>query len=227
MDVVDRIKKALVYKPKQKKREYIGASIIGHPCLRHIWYALKGKKSEFSSSAYLIFEFGNLIERLVMHLLKMSELEIIAPAPINQMLELKSSNLSFFKGHADGLLIADSKKYILEIKSANNSQFNQCVKKGIKLWKELYYAQAQAYAHFAVSDGIIFIVVNKDNSKFHVEFIEKDDDYCNELEDKATQIFYSKDAPPKISGTPSYFTCKLCSYKNICHGGDNEDLDES
>jgi len=220
--IVGRITNALSnFKKNDKARNYIGASSIGHPCLRSIWYAANGTKSEFNQNSLLIFEFGRLIELLVTKILSASDIEIIKPSKDNKNLAMASKDLPEFKGHADGVIVDGNHKYILEIKSANNSQFNQCIKHGVKEWKEQYYSQAQCYMQFSDSDAAIFIVINKDNSKIHVELIERDRGFYAMLHDKASRVKHAETPPDRIHNSPSYFICKMCSYKKTCFSGGN------
>ena len=63
----------------------------------------------------------------------------------------------------------------------------------------------------------VLLAINKNTSEMHEEWIDFDYSWYQWLKTLAYTIKNSESAPPKISESPSYFICKQCQFKRVCH----------
>ncbi len=200
-------------KIKDEPRNYIGASIIGSQCLRQIWYEFKGAESEsVSTKTRRTWDIGKNLEGLICTWLFNSGISIFG-----EFKPFKSKNVSEFQGNVDGIIFLNDEKFILEIKTAKNASFNIFVNKGVKIWNPQYYAQIQSYMGMSGIFSTYILVLNKDNSEISDELVTFDEQYYEELEQKAMMISKAVSAPPRINGSPLFYKCKMCKFNNLCH----------
>lgn len=191
-------------------RDYIGASSIGASCARKIWYELKSVPGiPVTSRTVRLFETGKYLEMLVIDLLRARDLEVIT------ILETAiCPEAPFFRGHIDGYL--PKYKAVLEIKTAKDSSFKTFVKRGLRGWYPIYYSQLQSYMGMMRLKKGVILVVNKDSSDIHEEWVDFDEAHYSELIAKAHKINEAIEPPMRISTTPIWYECKLCRYNKIC-----------
>ncbi len=207
----------------EPKRNYIGASAIGHPCSRKIWYEFNGYDGEpISEKLRFTFDIGKAIETIITDYLKFHPcISFSQPHECVTIDKFKGSSdaIILFKiftteNGSEGTLV---KKVILEIKTANNASFNKFKKDGLKVWNEQYYAQCQSYMGMSDIHQCILLAINKDTSEMREEWIEYDDIYYQMLKQKAKDIIEAKEAPRRINNSPLFYICHMCKFKNICH----------
>lgn len=199
-------------------RDYIGASLIGHECLRKIWYEYQGQEKEMiDSRIQRTWEIGKTLEFYVVQLLRDTGLAIETPNEQNNYLEFCDKEHPWFKGHLDAKLL--DPLAIIEIKTTNNINFNTYKNKGLRYWNKQYYAQIQTYMGFTSIPQAYLIALNKDTSELWDELVPFDAQfYKNVIKEKAQLIYNAKVAPPKINGSPSFYICKMCQFRKGCHG---------
>ena len=200
--------------PEEEPRDYIGASNIGSECYRQIWYEFTGESGEpVSPKIKRTWEIGKALEVLILNWIESSGIEIS-----RIWFDLKDKELSYFRGHVDAMCTKEGEaQYIIEIKTAKDASFNLFVKNGCKSWNSRYYAQLQAYMGMSGIHNAYILVLNKDNSSIMDECIEFDESYYESLKLKARMIYEATMPPPKISGSPLWFACKMCKFRKICH----------
>ncbi len=192
-------------------RDYIGASSIGDSCLRKIWYQFtKAQSDPIPARTRRIWEMGHLLEDYAIHLLKRTGI-----AFEDYQVELCDSELPYFRGHFDGLMVKP--RAILEVKTAKSSSFNVFVKHGLLKWSPEYYAQIQSYMGMSGILNAYILVMNKDTCSFHDEKIAFDAVYYATLKEKARLIYNAKTTPPRVHASPLWFECKMCQFNKICH----------
>ena len=197
--------------PRETPRKYIGASLIGSDCLRQIWYELQGADSELPEPRVKrIFEVGHRLEAMLIDLLRANGVDV---STMSETFEAK--DVPYFKGHVDAYL--PRYKAILEIKTAKASSFKVLVKKGVRGWYPDYYAQIQSYMGMAGIELTCLLAINKDDCDVYDEWVKFDVEYYNELVAKAKMIGEANIPPPRISGNPGWYFCKLCKYNGVCH----------
>lgn len=197
--------------PADAPRDYIGASSIGSDCLRQIWYELNnGKGNKIPNKLRRTWEVGKVLEGMVVGLLRDCGVNISACQS-----EFVHYKLPYFKGHCNGVIV--DYNAILEVKTAKNASFNIFVKSGCKKWNYKYYAQLQAYMGMSGIHEAYILVLNKDNSDLHEEFIAFDEFVFEELTDKAIRVFESVEPPRRVHNSPLWFACKVCKFNKICH----------
>jgi len=202
--------------PREKKRDYIGASQIGSPCMRQTWYELNGKFGlPVLPRLQRTFDIGNRLEGLVVSILEDAGYKLIKPDEFNHHLDQFDDELEFFRGHCDAIL--QEPNAILEIKTANDSSFKMFVKKGLMLWSPRYYSQLQAYMGMSGIHLGNLICINKDTSELHDEFIRFDPGFYEELKHRARSIKESLVEPPKVNSSPFFYLCRMCKFREECH----------
>ena len=66
----------------------------------------------------------------------------------------------------------------------------------------------------------IYFPENKNDDDIKVTVVKLDWQRGAQLERKAEEIITAKEPPARISDNPSYFECKYCNFKDICHHGE-------
>lgn len=202
-------------------RPHLGASVIGHPCDRHLWYLFRWAASEqFDGRMLRLFDHGKREEARVIEELRGIGCEVWADDGSGQY--RVSALAGFFGGSVDGVVQglpeAPKTAHVLEIKTHSDKLFAELVKKGVREAKPQHWAQMQTYMHLMGLDRALYYAVNKNTDALHIERIEHDPAEGERLLDRAERIIRA-DAPPMgISTDPAYFECKWCRYYEVCHG---------
>lgn len=196
-------------------RTYIGASSIGNPCARSIWYRYNNYDAEPRSHKLLrTFAIGKKLEGVVLDCLEQAGLSLA-----RTWYDLYDKDIPEFQGHVDAVWMDDvgNSKAILEVKTARDSSFNVFVKRGLKYWYPIYYSQVQSYMGMSGIHEAYVIALNKDTSELYDERVLFDLNYYNELKRKVRRILDAVEAPNRINNSPLYFMCRVCPFKAVCH----------
>lgn len=206
-------------------RSHLGASSIGRDCLREIWYGWRWyKKAAFEGRMLRLFNRGHLEEARFLALLKMIGCEVW-----NETTEGKQFRVSGFKGHFGGSCDAVIKgipdlphiPMLAEFKTHGDSSFSGLLSKGLILAKWEHYVQMQIYmAGLGLTHGVYF-AVNKNNDELYAEIIELNQDVIQRTQEKIITLVEATEPPPRMTGaSPTWYKCKFCNYKGICHNGE-------
>jgi CRISPR/Cas system-associated exonuclease Cas4 (RecB family) len=235
--VTDPVADAIFASYKEKysiepQRGYVGASSIGQPCTRALWYQFRWAKApDFSGRLYRLFQSGHLQEPRVNADLRAIGMTVydVNPATGKQWSFVERSSGGHFRGNCDGIVTgvpqAPVSPHILEVKTSSAKLFAVMQKEGVKKAKPTHYFQMQIYMHWSIDlfgkEGChraLYITVNKDTDNIYSERIEYVEEEAQALIDKAMLIITSAEPPIGISTDPTYFECKFCDYHSICHG---------
>lgn len=212
----------------QLARGYLGASIIGHPCERYLWYCFRQCCTpNISGRVYRLFQTGDLAE-----LRFASELGHIGctvhTLDENDEQFAVSALGGHFSGHMDGcaLGIPEAPKtwHVLEFKTHNNKSFNELKKKGIQIAKLQHYDQMQIYMHLSGMKRALYLAVNKDTDELYSERIRYGKTEAEALMDRAGRIITTTSPPNRISERRDYYQCGWCDAKEICWGSEKSAL---
>jgi hypothetical protein len=134
--------------------------------------------------------------------------------------------ISYFGGHfggsCDGILkgVPEAPKtaHLWECKTASDKYSKQLQKLGVQKAKPEHYAQMQIYMYGLGLKRAYYMSVNKNTDDIYCERIEYDKRFALSILDKAEAIVFADSLPKRISEDPSFWKCKFCDHKNICHG---------
>lgn len=90
--------------------------------------------------------------------------------------------------------------------------------KGVLSAKPEHYVQMQTYMHYMKLKWALYVAVCKDTDDLYMEIIYYKPEMAEAYRDRARQIIFSREAPPRITDNPSWFKCKFCDYRELCHG---------
>ena len=203
-------------------RPHLGTSIIGNPCMRYLvynFYWSYERKNE--SKLERIFRLGDAVEDIIVN-----GLIDIGISVTDSQLRLQDDT-----GHAGGSidgLLRDIPEYpdetlLFEAKSMNHSNFLDVKSKGVKTSKPVYYAQMQGYLGRLKLSTAMFVALDKNTCELYIEFVEFDEDKFKIIEFTEKEILSANNINEfcKISNNPSWYTCKFCDAKHVCHGNDS------
>jgi CRISPR/Cas system-associated exonuclease Cas4 (RecB family) len=213
-----------------RPRPYLGASSIGDPCSRKLWYSFRWAASKkFAASTLRLFEDGHRGEALMAERLrKVPGLMLSTEADDGRQWGI-SDHEGHFRGHCDGfikgLLQAPKTPHVWEHKVCNETKQKKLAKlkqeKGEKEalahWDPVYYAQAQIYMHYFELTRH-YLTCSSPGERTTVSCRT---DYCREhaepLVQKAQDIITSDRPPTRLSDDSTHWLCKFCDYHSICH----------
>lgn len=213
---------SLVFKEPIRKR--LGPSGLGEGCELKLWKNLHETQGDgYASYTYQqrdIFERGKWEEeRICKHL------ERTGYAVEKRNINVQSS-IPDFRGEMDGIVrdLKTGERYVLEIKTMKQEQYNPLVKKGRQATKFLYWCQCQCYMGMSNISQALFVVRNKNTELLYKEIIPFDITLYDLLLQKFDRI---KNSPVSPLGYRSlkkpHFECAWCPHKEDCwKGKDNE-----
>jgi hypothetical protein len=238
--VLLEIDKAMELKNKlEKSRNYLGASAIGEPCWRKLFYSFRGAcKREISAKGLRAIEDGFLQEKVMADRLRMiPSVELYTDDGDGNQIGFEMLG-GFLRGHIDGMLLNpfDGSKTEFEIwehKSVNIEKFNKLVglieklgeKSALAEWDELYHSQGILYMDAFNKKRHTLTVTTPGGRDYTMCRTEASVTKANMLKDKAQVIIFENfSIPPKISEKREFYLCNFCDYKGICHDCDIPDV---
>lgn len=223
MDFIKILDESIQEYSDDKPRHYIGASSVGHECMRHLYYGYHNLKgSDWSSKQKRTFEIGHRLESMVMDYIEQAGFKVIRPENDSPGIYCEDIENKFFRGHLDGILhLTDTHQVILEIKTASKDEYKKFINDGLLSWKPGYYSQLQSYMGMTGLKRSLIVVICKDNAEWQCEWVDYDDIHFNELRAKAKMIIEADSIPDRINQNPCFYKCQMCRYKDICHEKQN------
>ena len=214
---------------EQGHRNHLGASEVGEPCWRKLWYGFRWVKLEhFSGRMMRLFNVGHSAEPRFVAYLRGIGFEVKEIDDTTGKQFRINGAMGHYGGSLDGIAKPPSHYEIqedvilsLSFKTNNTGQgYEKVSKEALSKSKPKHWAQECQYGYKMGIRYCIYMIENKNDSDITFKVIELDWNYGRQLEDKATQIIFAKEPPPRISENPAMFDCKFCNYQGICHRGE-------
>jgi hypothetical protein len=202
-------------------RPHLGASLIGRSCNRALWYGFRWTtKMTHEARLLRLFGRGHREEATLTQLLRDAGITVMTVDPnTGRQFDFRDGH---FGGSMDGACVglpeAAKTWHVVEYKTASLKMFNKLVAEGVKLAKPEHYAQMQVYMLKMSLERAVYITVCKDDDRLHIERIDFDADFANSMVVRAQWIISLPTPPDGISTDPSWFECKWCDHKDVCHG---------
>ena len=217
--------------PEDHERDYIGASSIGNPCPRQIWYDYKKyPKSPFKAETLFNFSDGHRIEKIIADRLRLVQgIELWTHDENGNQFE-RTAHGGRFKAHPDGiirgLIQCPKTTSVWENKAPGHKKFTEfqnCKakfgdKQALKNWSEVYWIQAQILMHLFQLDRHYMTVALAGGREIDSCRTEYQQEVAEKYLDRAEKLLEAKEAPPRISEKPDMFVCKFCAFRGECHG---------
>jgi hypothetical protein len=206
---------------EQEYRPYIGMSGIMGKCQRKIWYGFRWSYPRFvPKRTQRLFDRGDLEEARVVKDLRAAG--VIVTDCLEDQITLVDQT-GHIGGHPDGEAInvptAPKTPHLLEIKTMANKYYQNFKRQGLAKSDPVYWGQVHTYCGEKGLTRILFCVTNKDTEERTYMRYEYDPDVHKECMSIAMDILTSE-YPPKKIGEHTWFECKMCDAKGICHKGD-------
>lgn len=220
---VSAIEAAVEIANKERRRTYLGGSVIGKPCERALWYEFRWAHDpeRFEGRMLRLFGMGHSEEARMIAWLELAGIRVRGKAEDQQI--AVSACGGHFRGHLDGelhgVIEAPKTPHLLECKTHSAKSFAQLVKHGVAVAKPEHVAQMQVYMHLHGLTRAFYLAENKDTSELYAERIEYDAAQAASLMAKAERIIFSDNPPARISDNPDSFACRFCPALLQCHAG--------
>lgn len=220
-ETIKAINTAIEAKQKTPFRQHLGASVIGHPCSRHIWYLFRWAKNYRHEGRILrLFERGQLEEDRFIGYLKSIGCQVWSHDENGDQFRIED-HLGHFGGSLDSVLRGIPEFPLVnmlgEFKTHNEKSFKKFEQQMLVEAKFEHYVQMQIYMGKMGLDKGLYMAVNKNDDDIYLEIIDFHVDVFTQYMDRAKLIIFSEMAPPKINNSASWWQCTYCNFKDICH----------
>lgn len=203
-------------------RSHLGASILGRDCAREIWYSFRWTtRPHFDGRMLRLFNRGHLEEPRMIALITMIGCEVWSVTKKG-----KQYRVGGHFGHAGGSLDAvirgipecPNEPLLGEFKTHSEKSFDKLKEQGVIRAKWEHFVQMQYYMGHMGLNGALYMAVNKNTDELHAELVAYDHTQFLRYQERAKMLIEAANPPPRISQDKTFFKCKFCDHKEVCHG---------
>lgn len=204
----------------EPQRNYLGASVLGHPCDRWLWLSFRWAVIEqFPGRILRVFRRGQNEETTVVSDLRAIGMDVRATGAQQSRCDFGGH----IGGHVDGIIHAgvpgaEKTKHILEIKTHSKKSFDDLEKHGVEKSKPQHFVQMQLYMLGMKIERALYVAVCKDDDRIYTERVKFDEEVAQKYLDRGKRLTLEDRMPPPISADPSWYQCKFCAAHDLCHG---------
>jgi hypothetical protein len=209
-----------------KIRGHLGASVIGHKCARHAWYAFRWAwLTQHKGRMLRLFDRGHDEEHRIRKWLEIAGHTVVDRHPETGAQFKFHDHGGHFSGSCDGYVSAEGRLPVpkdrgwgtLEDKTHSDKSFSTLLDKGVLQSKLLHYVQSQLYMKYFKTLWTLYFPVNKNDDDIEPQIIWHKPEVADYHSDIARRVIASPTPPPRISENSSWWVCKMCDYRDICH----------
>lgn len=218
----EAISRSYVANADTEHRPHLGASLIGRPCERALWFGFRwAARKLFDGRMLRLFETGHLAEPRFAANLRAIGVDFYDESPDGGQWRVEAFG-GHFGGSLDGAGIGfpeGPKTWaVCEFKTSCTKVFKKMQSDGVKATKPEHFTQMQIYMGKTGMQRAMYIMVCKETDELYSEWVEFDQGTFDRALEKAGRVIAAAEPPMRISKDPSYFTCKYCDYADVCHG---------
>ena len=214
---------AAVLRGSEKARPHLGASQIGRPCSRALWYAFRwAAMPSFEPRMLRLFARGQREEAVFADLLRAAGVTVhLVDAETGRQFRFETLG-GHFAGSMDGAAMgvpeAPRAWHVLEFKTHGRKSFDELAEKGVARAKPEHYSQMQVYMRATGMERALYCAVCKDDDRLHLERVDFDAEHAELMFRRAEAIIQAQEPPQRYSEDPAYYLCKWCEFRDMCHG---------
>ena len=213
-------------------RHHLGASVIGHYCIRYVWMHFRWvlKEKPLPRMARLWYR-GHREEPIIIEQLRGIGCTVKFIEDDGSQLQIDRDDAEgHFGGSLDALIQLPTRYglpafwILLEMKSAGSQYYKTMTNAGVFKARKQYWSQMCVYAHKLTQSGKygnidygLFYPVNKNNDEIEPEFVELDRQLGADEIKKAEDISQQYYPPPKLTNDANRWECKVCPMHKLCH----------
>lgn len=216
-----------------KPRPYLGASAIGNPCNRALWYGFRHATTRIiPASGYRAIQDGHRGEALMIEWLRsLPGIQLWTEDPEQPGKQIGFIDLhGHFRGNLDGIIQglyqAPQTPHVWEHKVCNETKFRKLIKliqtvgekNALSEWDEIYFSQSQIYMHEMELTRHYLTVATPGNRAIVSCRTAYQPKVAKAILAKAESIITADRPPLKLRDDPSYYLCKFCDHSALCHG---------
>ncbi len=203
---------------EQEYRPYIGMSGLLGKCQRYIWYNFRWAYPRLTTKRTdRLFKRGDLEEPRVVEDLRDAGMHVSDCLEFQVELVDQTGHV---RGHPDGEVInvptAEKTPHLLEVKTMASKYYANFKRLGLEKSDPVYWGQCHTYCGEKGLDRILFIACNKDTEQRTYMRYHYDPDVHRDCMSIAMDVLTSE-GPPKKIGDRTWYECKMCPAKGICH----------
>lgn len=223
MPTVDAIYRAREARQGDGWRQHLGASQIGQPCERALWFTFRWATKVLHTGRLLrLFETGQMAEQRFVEDLRAVGVTVHEVDEETGEQFTVSAVRGHFGGSMDGVAIgileAPKRWHLVEFKTHSAKSFAALKKDGVAKAKPEHLAQMQVYMHLGGLERAFYLAVAKDTDELYSERIHLDEAVAIRLLAKAERVIAAAQPPARISEDPSFYVCRFCDHAPVCHG---------
>lgn len=205
----------------EPERGYLGASAIGGPCERALWYGFRfASPRKFEGRTYRLFNRGQREEATIVEELRGIGCEVSEFNPDGEQWGFKAIG-GHFSGHMDGAVSNTpyAKAWaVLEAKTHSVKSFKELTDKGVAVSHPTHWHQMNVYMGQMGMDRAMYYAVAKDTDAIHTEWLHFDQEEYDKMMARAERIITAAEPPLRLSDDASWYQCKWCDHSDVCHG---------
>lgn len=216
---------------ESQRRGYLGASIVGHYCERHVQYhllAARGivERKQPAARIMRIFDRGNLYEEKARQWLKDAGFLFGIPPKGKQFEDFEGQ----FRGHVDGVITAWKRPgtfcpiplpALWENKCLGSKGWKKLVEEKLQKYSSTYFTQVQLYMHYTGLLRCLFTAVNADTMELYHELVEYNQTEAELARARVATVIAASDDGVMVlrcSSTSTFYICKWCDFSADCWG---------
>lgn len=203
-------------------REYLGASSIGHDCLRKIQWDWTSPTVPAAKSLR-IFTRGHWAEDYIASFMVRAGFTLLRKGPETEYIQAGGR----FRGHCDGVILSGPElprggyPCLWEHKCLGAKWWRQVELHGIAKAYPAYADQVALYQAYLdlTEHPAIFTVLNADTMELLHVLVPFDPERAQRASDRAVTVLKAQEAGetlPRVASEPDDFRCKMCGHKEKC-----------
>jgi len=131
-------------------------------------------------------------------------------------------------GRLDGVGVgfkeAPKSPHVWEQKTGNAKALAHMKKHKVEASKPEHFGQMQIYMRIKKIERAFYLFTGKDDEEIYGERVKLDREKADALIERARKIVESQAPPERIRNDKTYYPCKFCDAKEICHGSKAPDV---
>ena len=229
MKITDKIYQNYVKSAGDWRRPHLGASVIGKPCKRAIWYSFHWcmqPGTQTDGRMLRLFQTGHREEARIIQDLRGAGIDVINEDENGYQIHLQDPNCPHFSGSVDGIGYGfeghETEPVLIEIKTMATAGFKRLKLNGVKEQKPEHYAQMQMYMHWTQNTSAPikiakYLCTCKETDEIYEQDVMYLPDSAAYYTKRAHEIIRSDRPPERIKnpGEKNYI-CRFCDYLDLC-----------